>query len=419
MQTTANGMKKRRMIDYKWELVILLFFAFFLNQADRQIFNVLLSDIRDDLGLTNDNMGTIAMVMNIVYGVLVPVGGLLAVHIKKKYILVGALFLWSTSTVFTGCANSFIAVLLLRSVATGGGEAFYSPSAVSLIAESHDKTTSSTALSIHQSALYIGFILSSVLAPLMAAAWGWRKAFYLFGGIGIVLAVILALRIREAKPATTRKDDEASIGQSLKAFFACPTAWLLTLACAGFQFVGIAFYTWAPTYLIEELGVSKAAAGFHAAFYVQMASIIGVMIGARISDRHVSHNYRMRAWVQTIGLVLGAPFVFLMGSSGNLWIVNVAMLGYGFFKGMYDSNFYTTLYDVIAPRYRSAAASFILMFSFLVGAFSPKLLGSLSTAGYTLAYGLQWMAVVLALSAIPIILASFFTLKKDIAKIYQ
>ena len=410
---------KKPLIPYKWELVIWLFLAFFFNQADKQIFNVLLSDIRDGLGLNNNDMGTIAMVMNIVYGILVPVSGLLAVKVRKKYILVGALIVWSTATLFTGCANSLIAMILLRSIATGGGEAFYSPPAVSLIADNHDQSTRSTALSIHQSALYIGFILSAIIAPAAANAWGWRAAFYLFGGFGVLLAVVILFRVKDKAPAGAAGPDaeKASIVRSLAAFFTCPTALLLTLGCAGLQFVGTAFYTWMPTYLIEELGVSKATAGFHAAIYFQLASIFGVMLGARISDRMVHKNYRIRAIVQASGFIFGAPFVYLMAKSGNLWTVNAAMFGFGFFKGIYDSNYYAALYDVIEPKYRSAATSFILMFAFLVGAFAPKLLGSLSAAGYTLSFGMEIMSYAFLASAVPVIIAIIFTLRKDIEKV--
>ena len=36
---------------YKWEVLALLWVAYLLNQADRQIFNVVLPLIREDLGL--------------------------------------------------------------------------------------------------------------------------------------------------------------------------------------------------------------------------------------------------------------------------------------------------------------------------------------------------------------------------------
>ena len=72
-------------IPYKWELIALLWFAFFFNQADRQIFNIVLPSIRDDLGLTDASMGLVAYVFTLFYGVMVPVGGILGDRIKKIY----------------------------------------------------------------------------------------------------------------------------------------------------------------------------------------------------------------------------------------------------------------------------------------------------------------------------------------------
>ena len=88
----------KKLIPYKWELVFWLFIAFFFNQADRQIFNVLLLDIQNDLGLTPDKMGLVGTALILVNGLLLPVAGLLGDRISKKWILVGALLLWSTAT---------------------------------------------------------------------------------------------------------------------------------------------------------------------------------------------------------------------------------------------------------------------------------------------------------------------------------
>ena len=179
-------------IPYKWELVIWLFIAFFFNQADRQIFNVLLLDIQRDLGLTPDKMGLVGSSLLLVNGILVPIAGILGDRVNKKWLLAGSLLLWSTATMLTGLSMGLPALILLRSVATGGGEAFYTPSANKIISENHPEETRATALSIHQSALYVGFIVSGVIATVIAKAYGWRHSFFLFGGFGIALAIILA-----------------------------------------------------------------------------------------------------------------------------------------------------------------------------------------------------------------------------------
>ena len=172
----------KKLFPYKWELVFWLFIAFFFNQADRQIFNVLLLDIQLGLGLTSEQMGLVGTALLLVNGLLLPVAGILGDRISKKWIIVGALLLWSVSTMLTGLAGGLPALILLRSVATGGGEAFYSPPANKLISENHAKDTRATAISIHQMALYLGFICSGVIATVVAKRLGWRSAFFVFGG---------------------------------------------------------------------------------------------------------------------------------------------------------------------------------------------------------------------------------------------
>ena len=60
---------------YKWEVLALLWIAYLLNQADRQIFNVVLPLIRADLDLTDTQVGFIATTFNLVFAILVPISG--------------------------------------------------------------------------------------------------------------------------------------------------------------------------------------------------------------------------------------------------------------------------------------------------------------------------------------------------------
>ena len=52
--------EKKRLLPSKWEVTALIWVAYFLNQADRQVFNVVLPQIRDGLGLTDSDTSLIA-----------------------------------------------------------------------------------------------------------------------------------------------------------------------------------------------------------------------------------------------------------------------------------------------------------------------------------------------------------------------
>lgn len=409
---------KKICIPYKWELVILLWIAFFFNQADRQIFNVVLPMIRDDLNLTDADMGLVASVLTLVYGLLVPVAGLLGDKISKKKIIIVSLVVWSGATLLTGISTTLIELIFLRSIATGGGEAFYSPSANAVISENHWENTRATALSIHQTALYIGIISSGYIAGALAEIYGWRHTFYLFGGFGVILGIVLYFRMKNA--VVVRKNSQYSIKnvtvkEALIVFFRNPTAILLALAFAGMQFVGVGFLTWMPTFLHETFDFSLARSGFDSTFYHHVAAFIGVIGGARIADSWVKRYNKVRAIIQAIGLLLGAPFIYTMAKADSILTVYVAMGFFGLFRGMYDSNIFATLYDVIEVRYRSAATGFMLMFAFIVGSISPYLLGVLKPV-LGLSDGLASLSIVYLFAAICILFVICFTFRRDYVK---
>jgi len=408
---------KKMSIPYKWELIILLWFAFFFNQADRQIFNIVLPSLRDDLGLSDANMGLIASIFTLFYGLMVPVGGILGDRINKKYILIGSLLVWSAATLITGLSYTLVQLIILRSIALGGGEAFYSPSANALICEHHHKTRA-TAISIHQTALYVGIIGSGYLTGYIADNFGWRMAFYIFGGFGIILAVIFYFRIKDSKvllKEVTANENRKSVWEVIKVFFKKPTAILLALAFASFQFGGVGFLTWMPTFLHENFHFSLARAGFDSTFYHFVAAFFGVMTGARLSDKFSSRITGVRGMVQMAGLFIMTPFVFFMTKSDSIIFVYLTLTIFGFCRGMYDSNIFAALYDVIEMPYRSTATGVMLMFAFVVGSLAPYLLGLLKPV-FGLSNGLAALSLCYLLAGIFILIALIFTYRKDSVK---
>ncbi len=397
---------------YKWELIILLWLAFFLNQADRQIFNVVLSLIKKDLHFTDAQLGLISSALIWTYGLMVPLAGLARDSINRKKIIVFSLLFWSTATMFTGLSTLLWQFILIRGIATGGGEAFYAPTANALISEYHHKTRA-FAMSLHQTALYAGIILSGFLAGYIGEHYGWRFAFYLFGGFGIILSVIMYFRLRNPVAATLLPvPNQPSVWQVFPLFFRKPTALLLSIAFAGMVFVNVGYLTWMPTFLVEKFNLSLTNAGFSSMFYHHTTAFLGVLAGGWLADRRAVKRPQLRLIFQAVGLLLGAPFIYWMGSATEEWQVYLALAGFGFFRGIYDSNIFASLYEVIAPQYRSSATGLMLMFAFLTGAFAPYLLGKLKpTLG--LSAGLSLLSLSYLFASLCLGIAVLFFFQKD------
>lgn len=400
----SNIFNNKDVKAYKWELIVLLWFAFFFNQADRQIFNVVIPSIKTDLGLDDAQIGMVASILVLTYGILVPLAGYIGDRADKKNVIFFSLIFWSTATLFTGTSTLLIHLVLLRGLATGGGEAFYAPAANALISEYHNKTRA-TAMSIHQTAVYTGIILSGLITGYIAENYGWRQAFYIFGGGGILLAVIIHFRMKPSKVVAIEKEEKVSISKALPIFFKKPTAILLALAFAGMVFTNVGYLTWMPTYLYEEFGQSLTSAGFNSMFYHHILAYLGLLFFAGLSDRLMKKRDTVRLEIQCLSLLLGAPAIYFMGMSQTIVGVYIGLALFGVFRGGYDSNIFAALYDVIEPKYRSSATGIMLMFAFVTGASAPYILGlfkpmlglSNALASLSIAYVFSALCIFIAL----------------------
>lgn len=394
---------------YKWELLGLLWIAFFLNQADRQIFSVVLPLIKADLKLSDPELGLIASSLVWTYGFLVPVAGFIGDRFSRRNIIGYSLLFWSIATLSTGVCSTLIQFLLLRGIATGGGEAFYAPAANALISDVHQKRRS-FALAIHQTGVYFGIILSGVIAGFIAEQYGWRNAFYLFGALGIILAIIILVRIRKDSPAQVI--EKVSIIQTAKVIAKKPTIILLTAAFACMVFVNVGYLTWMPTLLAEKFGLSLTQAGFSSMFYHHLGAFTGVMIGGSIADKLSKINTRNRLVVQAVALLCGAPFIYWVGMAETQVVTYLALFAFGVFRGVYDSNIFASLFEVVKPAIRSSASGLMLMCAFLVGALAPYMLGVLKPV-LGLSKGMSWLWVSYFLGAMFIFLAIAYFFKRD------
>ena len=401
-------------ILYKWELLVWLWLAFFFNQADRQIFNIAMPLIKADLGLTDTQLGLVTSLFVLTIGVFIPIAGFAGDLFSRKNIICISLLFWSLATLLTGMSVTLIHLVLLRSIAVGGGEAFYAPAANAMIGEFHQKTRA-LAMSVHQTSLYAGVILSGAAGGYIAQTYGWKNTFYLFGGIGILLAAMLAWRLKPSVQISeniTTDDRTKFLKQAARALFEKPTALLLGGAFACLVFVNVGYLTWMPTFLHEKFGLSITQAGFSSMFYHHIFAFAGVLAGGWYSDKIAVDGNHKRLIVQSLGLLCGAPFIFILGQSETPFITYAALAGFGFFRGIYEANLYTTLFSVIAPAFRATSIGLISMFAFVTSAMAPFLLGYLKpTLG--LSDGLSALCAAYILGGICILIALKYFFKRD------
>lgn len=403
--------------NYKWELLALLCCAFFFHQGDRAIFGVVLGAIKTDLHLTDSELGLAGSVLFFMLAVMNPVAGYLGDIWNRKKIIVCSLLFWSAATMCTGLAGGLAALIAFRSVATAGGEAFYAPAAYPLLA-AHHKRTRALALSIHQAALYIGVMVSGFIGGFIAEKWGWRSAFFVFGGGGILLGFVLMRRLMDAPPMADAPGAPARepVLRALGVLFRSPTALLLTAGFTAIVFVNNAYVVWAPIFLQEKFQLSLTKAGGYAMLFHHLAALGGIVFGGWLSDRIAVTRPVFRLRMMSSAMLLGVPVIFLMGRAGALVGACAAMAGFGLFRGFYEANTHAALFEVIAPRHRASAVGVMTMLAFLVGSLSPWLMGrfrEMAAAGQGLSLGFSALSGAYLIGGIAVLAAVIFTFERD------
>ena len=406
---------------YKWEVLALLWVAYLLNQADRQVFNTVLPAIRDTLGLTDTSVGLIATVFNLFYALMVPLGGWAGDRFSRKWVTTLSILFWSVATMFTGLANGVVMLVLMRSIATGGGEAFFGPANYSLLGQYHTGTRA-RAMSIHQTSYYVGVILAGWLAGRIADSLGWKYSFLIFGGAGVVWALVMVLRLRDypsAKPERDGADRQAKPGllDGFKTVFTTPTALMLTLGFSAFIFVITGYMTWVPAYLQEEFGQNQEMAGLHSMLWTYVAAFVGVLLAGSLSDKLGAKNHKVRMYIQGAGLILGSVFLFMMGGSRVMWVLYACFAGWGFFRAFFDANIYTVLYDVTPARLHASCSSAMIMTGFAVGALAPVILGAMKEQMGSLSATFPLLGIIWAVFGVALFVVAKLFYQKDFDKI--
>lgn len=378
MSTTA------RQGRYPWAVVGMLWLVCFFNYADRQAIFSVFPLLREEMGLSNVQLGIVAGSFMWVYAAFGPIAGLIGDRFNRKTLILGGLLFWSLITLATALSTEYWHLVLFRAL-EGLGEAFYFPAAMSVVADYHGPRTRSRAMSIHQSSVYAGTIAGGTFAGLMGQIYGWRSGFYLFGTLGVLLAIALGFFLREPvrgaaeeNPEEASAEGRAGVGETLRTIYSAPMVVILTLVFVGANFVAMIFLSWMPSFLFDRFGMTLAMAGFSATAYLQIASVLGVLSGGILADR-LARRYRGgRMMTQALGLFLGMPFIFLSGWTLSVPVLILALAGFGYFKGMYDANIWASLYDVVRPRFRASALGLMNSIGWLGGGVAPVAIGAMS-----------------------------------------
>jgi MFS family permease len=250
-----------------------------------------------DLGLSNTQMGLVAMAFTIAYGLFEIPTGRLGDRFGSRSVLTRIVVWWSAFTALTGAATGFASLVAIRFL-FGAGEAGAFPNAARVISRWFPVAERGRVQGLMLTAAQLGGVAAPAAAAAVIGVAGWRWAFAVFGAVGVVWAVGFYVWFRDdpaAHPAVNEAElAEIRAGVEPRPADPGPVPWAAVLTNRGVLVLGTimvigAFYTylsysWLATYFQDARGRTNADAGWLTSFAIG-GSACGVFLGGLLADR--------------------------------------------------------------------------------------------------------------------------------------
>ena len=367
---------------YQWYVVGVFFVFMLLHQTDRLLIGPLTTDIMATFHITMTQMGAVSTGALIVGAVLYPIWGYAYDRFSRSKLLALASFIWGTTTWISAVAPTYPIFLTTRA-STGIDDSSY-PGLFSLISDYFGPQLRGKIYGVLQLTSPLGYIIGMVLGLTLSGTLGWRGVFYLTGGLGLVVAVLIFFSIRET-PRGQAEPEMAGLAETGTYQFDWKTALglfrkrsLVLLFIQGFfgVFPWNAITFWFFAYLQKERGYSDTAV------LVTMVPVIlilaaGYPLGGALGDWCFKRSRRGRMAVSTVGVIMGAILTAAALSvpveAQGLFLLLLGLAAV--FIPLASANVIATVFDVTLPEVRSTASAVESFIESIGAALSPLLIG--------------------------------------------
>jgi MFS family permease len=349
-----------------------------VNWADRQVVSILFPLIKQDLQLSDTQLGLIGgLAFSIIYAVASFVFGRAADYRVRRTIIALGLVIWSVATAVSGLALGF-ATLFLARFFTGAGESSLYPASMSLIAELFPAQGRGRAMGIFGAAAAFGGGLGIIVGGPLAEAAGWRTVFFVYGSVGLLLAP-LVMTVRE-RPRPRPSHGEP-FGAVVGALIRDPR--LLAVWASGMLMIasGLGYATWAPTFFHREHDMTLSQAGALFGVAALGGGLIGSVFGGFAADRwrtrRIAGELDVSRWAAFVGAPLAA--VAVLTDVPLLYVVCGALAPIAIYA--YFPPLQVMITEIVPARQLGVAYAINIVFMGGLGpALGPYLVGAISDA---------------------------------------
>jgi MFS family permease len=356
-----------------------------INFVDRQLLSVLVEPIRAEMHFTDTQFGLLTgLAFALFYAAMgIPVA-MLADRWNRVRLVGIACLTWSAFTAACGLATSFTHLAMLR-FGVGVGEAGGTAPSVSVLADYYPPERRALVIGLFTLNGPLGVFMGAAFGGWAAASLGWRGAFVAIGLVGVVLAPLLMLVVREpprgqmdAAPASSAALPFRAI---ISGFLHTPSLRLLMLASGLAAFVSYGMLNWIPAFLMrtQHMPLSAMSTWFAPAAGITFG--IGIWGGGALVSRGALKSPRSYAMVPGIATLVLIP-TLVAALLVQDWRLSLLLLLIPMAAcTMYVAPALALVQNLTAPRARATATAILLLMFNIIGlGGGPLFIGVLSDA---------------------------------------
>jgi MFS family permease len=374
--------------------------SWMLNAMDRQVFYPLLPEIREEFGFSLEQSGLLATGFTIGLALAGFTAGFIVDRYSRKTVIIGSVLVYSLGTLAIPLSAGFFDMAAYR-VVSGVGEGVQATALYALVGS----------FFFHRRAFAAGFIgvafgAGIFLGPMIGVPFAinfdsWRAPFYLFGALGLVMALLITFVVSRRMSESKAGSGTSLVEQDFSYVPASPynrNTLGFGIACliSGTVFYG--FMGLYPTFLREELGFDAG----QAALAVSMSGIGAMMAlpAGWLGDKF-SQKWLLQGAFAATAVVAYLMYVVVTDVTGQYIL---AFLMGAFASGFLFTNCSTAMQRSVRPEHVGRGQGLFMLTYYIAAAFSGLLFARLVAAADWAGAGIWQLGFLSLVGAIALLL---------------
>ena len=361
-----------------------------LNLVDRGLIMLLLHPIKQDLSLSDTQLGLLTGILfGLFYAVLgVPIARW-ADRGDRVTVASLAIGLWGLTVMATMLVANYWQLVVAR-IAAAVGEAGCKPPTYSLVGDYFTEPTARTrAMAVYMTAGPLALLISFVAGGWLAETYGWRVAFFILGVPGLLLAILFRLTVVEprarvaidARSGAENVRDEPRFVDVFRLMWRQRASRHIAIALILLYTMGYGLSPWYAAFMIRTHHMGTSELGVAMGLIFSIAGVIGVLAGGAAATRWFGTDPRGQLRLSTLSVAAVLPcfilFLTLPGGRQALAALFPLMLLFNAFLGPT----YALMQRLVPAGMRATMMALVMLLANLIGfGLGPQAVGVLSDA---------------------------------------